>query len=163
MCQYQIWLITYFNKNFSFISTIVICTYIYHISTVNVPRVNVTTNSTPTLNEPLTVQCYATTTTFVDTRVDIVWDLTDDDDDEMVFRTIERATGTLSTDGSRLEFRDSFTIAMLNESYNDDMYKCVVTIFAGTKRISEMADVSLEDLGIFGKHWNVHITVVSVN
>ena len=98
------------------------------------------------------MQCYATTTTFVDTRVDIVWDLTDDDDDEMVFRTIERVNGTLSTDGSRLEFRDSFTIAMLNESHNDDMYKCVVTIFAGTKQISKMANVSLEDLGIFGKH-----------
>ena len=113
---------------------------------------NVTTNSTPTLNKPLTVQCYATTTTFVDTRVDVEWDLTDDDDDEMVFQTTERANGTLSTDGSRLEFRDSFTIAMLNESHNDDMYKCVVTIFVGTKRISEMANVSLEDLGIFGKH-----------
>ena len=124
----------------------------YHISTVSVPRVNVTTNSTPTLNEPLTLVCYATTTTFVDTRVDIKWDLTDDDDDEMVFRTIERANGTLSADNSSLEFRDSFTIAMLSESHNDDMYKCVVIIFAGTKQISEMANVSLEDLGIFGKH-----------
>ena len=126
--------------------------YVYHVSTVSVPSVNVATNSTPTLNEPLTVQCYATTTTFVDSRVDIEWDLTDDDDDEVVFRKIERANGTLSADGSRLEFRDSFTIAMLNESHNDDMYKCVVTIFAGTKRISEMVNVSLEDLGIFGKH-----------
>ena len=126
--------------------------YIYRISTVNVPSVIVTTNSTPTLIEPLTVQCYATTTTFVNTRVDIVWDRTDDDDDEVVFQTTERVNGTLSADGSRLEFRDSFTIAMLNESHNDDMYKCVVTIFAGTKRISEMANVSLEDLGIFGKH-----------
>ena len=126
--------------------------YVYHISTVNVPSVIVTTNSTPTLNEPLTVQCYATTTTFVDTRVDIEWDLTDDDNDEVVFRTIEGANSALSADGSKLEFRDSFTIAMLNESHNDDMYKCVATIFAGTKRISEMANVSLEDLGIFGKH-----------
>ena len=113
---------------------------------------NVTTNSTPTLNEPLTVQCYATTTTFVDTRVDVEWDLTDDDDDEVVFQTIEGVNGTLSADGRRLEFRDSFTIAMLNESHNDDMYKCVVTIFAGTKRSYEMANVSLEDLGIFGKY-----------
>ena len=120
--------------------------------TVSVPRVNVTTNSTPTLNEPLTVQCYATTTTFVDTRVDVEWDLTDDDDDEVVFQTIEGVNGTLSADGRRLEFRDSFTIAMLNESHNDDMYKCVVTIFAGTKRSYEMANVSLEDLGIFGKY-----------
>ena len=126
--------------------------YIYNISTVNVPRVNVTTNSTPTLNEPLTLVCYATTTTFVDTRVDIVWDLTDDDDDEVTFRTIKGANGILNVDTNRLEFRDSFTIAMLNESHNDDMYKCVVTIFAGTRQISKMANVSLEDLGIFGKH-----------
>ena len=112
----------------------------------------VTNTSTPTLNEPLTLVCNASTTTAVDTRVDIEWDLTDDDDDEMVFRTIERANDTLSADGSRLEFRDSFTIAMLDESHNDDMYKCVVIIFAGTREFAEMADVSLEDLGIFGKH-----------
>ena len=108
----------------------------------------VTNTSTPTLNEPLTLVCDASTTT----RVGIEWDLTDDDDDEMVFRMIERANDTLSPDGSRLEFRDSFTIAMLNESHNDDMYKCVVTIFAGSREFAEMANVSLEDLGIFGKH-----------
>ena len=116
------------------------------------PHVTVTNTSTPTLNEPLTLVCDASTTTGVNTRVGIEWDLTDDDDDEMVFRTIERANGTLSADGSRLEFRDSFTIAMLNESHNDDMYKCVVTIFAGGRRFAGMANVSLEDLGIFGKH-----------
>ena len=116
------------------------------------PRVIVTSTSTPTLHEPLTLVCNASTITAVNTRVDIEWDLTDDDNDEVVFRTIERASSTLSADGSKLEFRDSFTIAMLNESHNDDMYKCVVTIFAGTRRFAEMANVSLEDFGIFGKH-----------
>ena len=78
--------------------------------------------------------------------------MTDDDNDEVVFRTIERVNGILNADTNRLEFRDSFTIAMLNESHNDDMYKCVVTIFAGTRGFTQMANVSLEDLGIFGKH-----------
>ena len=119
---------------------------------VDVPRVTVTNTSTPTLNEPLTLLCDASIITAVNTRVDIEWDLTDDDNDEVVFRTINGANGTLNADTNRLEFRDSFTIAMLSESHNDDMYKCVVTIFAGTKRPFEMANVSLEDLGIFGKH-----------
>ena len=118
---------------------------------VDLPQVMMANTSTPTLNEPLTLVCNASTINAVNTRVGIEWDLTDNDEDEMVFRTIERANGTLSADTNRLEFRDSFTIAMLDESHNDDMYKCVVTIFAGTRGFTEMANVSLVDLGIFGK------------
>ena len=125
--------------------------YVIHF-TVNKPHVTVTVNSTPTLYGPLTLQCYATTMTSIDSRVDIVWDLTDDDDNEVVFRMIDRVNSTLNTDGSRLEFRDSFTIAILNESYSDDMYKCTVTIFVGSRRVSEKAGVLLKVLGVFGKH-----------
>ena len=108
--------------------------------------------SIPTLNEALAIVCVATTMIGVDTGVTFVWDLTDSDNDEMEFRTMQIFNSSLNTDTNELEFRDSYTIPMLNESHNDDVYKCTVTINVGGGNLMPgMANVSLEDLGIFGK------------
>ena len=124
----------------------------YIILIVNAPRVMVTNTSTPTLNEPLTIVCVANTMIGVDTGVTFVWDQTDDDDNEVEIQTMQIFNGSLNIDTNRLEFRDSYIIPMLNESHNDDMYKCTVTInVTGGDMVPGMANVSLEDLGIFGK------------
>ena len=124
----------------------------YIILIVNAPLVMVTNTSTPTLNERLTIECVATTMIGVDTGVTFVWERTDDNDDEVEFRMMQIFNSSLNTDTNRLEFRDSFTIKMLNESHNDDLYKCTVTInVGGGDMMPGMANVSLEDLGIFGK------------
>ena len=130
----------------------IIVSFIIIILIVNAPRVMVENTSTPTLNEPLTIMCDASTMNGVDDGVTFVWDLTDENNDEVVFRTMPISNGNLNTDTNRLEFTDSFTIPMLNESHNDDMYKCTVTIDgANGDMVPGMANVSLEDLGIFGK------------
>ena len=126
------------------------CQYIILI--VTRPSVTVTNTSIPTLNEPLTIVCVATTMIGVDTGVTFVWDLTDDDNDEVEIQTMQIFNSSLNTDTNRLEFSDSYIIPMLSESHNDDMYKCTVTINVGSgDLIPGMANVSLEDLGIFGK------------
>ena len=112
----------------------------------------VTNTSTPALNQPLTVVCDASTMIGVDTGVTFVWDLTDNDNDEVEFRMMQIFNSNLNNITNRLEFSDSFNIEMLSESHNDDMYKCTVTInVGGGDMMPGMANVSLEDLGIFGK------------
>ena len=119
---------------------------------VNAPRVMVATTSIPTLNQQLTIVCDATTMIGVDAGVTFVWDLTDSNNDEVVIQTMQIFNSNLNNITNRLEFRDSFTIPMLSESHNDDMYKCTVTInVTGGDLMPGMANVSLEDLGIFGK------------
>ena len=106
----------------------------------------------PTLNEPLTLVCDASTMIGVNTGVTFVWDLTDDDNDEVEFRMMQIFNSSLNNITNRLEFSDSYNIEMLSESHNDDMYKCTVTInVGGGDLMPGMANVSLYNLGIFGK------------
>ena len=122
------------------------------ILVVGTPRVMVTNTSTPTLNEPLTILCVASTMIGVETEVTFVWDRINGDDDEVEIQTMQIFNSSLNTNSDRLEFRDYFTIPMLNESHNDDMYICTATInFTGGDMMPGMANVSLEVLGIFGK------------
>ena len=122
----------------------------YVILIVTKPDVTVTTACTPTLNDPLTVVCNATTTVGVDDGVTFVWELTDEDNDKVEFRSTQIFNGSTDTNG--LVFTDSFTIEMLNEGHNDDLYKCTVTInVRGGDMVPGVANVSLDDIGIFGK------------
>ena len=124
----------------------------YIILIVIAPRVTLENTSTPTLNEPLTVLCSATTMIGVDNGVTFVWELTDGNNDEVVFRTMLIFNSNLNADTDRLEFTDSYTIPMLHESHNDDLYECTVTVnVGGGDMVPGVANISLEVLGIFGK------------
>ena len=100
------------------------------------------------MNKPLTLHCNVTTMTGVNTRVDIIWDRIDDISNKKVIRKVVGANSSLIS-GNKLEYRDSFTIAMLNESHNGIIYQCTVTINYEGRQVLNSANVSLE---IFSKY-----------
>ena len=121
---------------------------------VNKPHVMVSTNATATINEPLILQCDATTMIGVNTGVDIVWDKTDTVSGKKVFRRVVGANSSLN--GNNLEYKDSFTIPMLKESHNGVVYQCTVTINFGGRQVFHSAKLSLK---IFSKY-NGHINCI---
>ena len=88
---------------------------------VPTPSVNVTTLSTQTVGQSLTLQCEVITMRGITSRVDIVWS-----SDDTVLRKINDTTAT--TMNNSLVYTDSYTISQLNTTDDGRVIQCEVVI-----------------------------------
>ena len=114
------------------------------ISLVPFPVLSLTSINSPTLSEPLTLECQATVVRGITSRLDFTW-MRVDDDSEVVLRTVVGANNT----GDSLVYIDSYTTPFLNESDIGAMYFCIISINDGGLDI--LMDSSNFTLDIFSK------------
>ena len=95
--------------------------------TVPYPDLTLTTDITPTLYQPLTLQCEAAIVRGVTSRVDVVW-VRIDNDSEVELQRMEGATSTSAREDDLLLYTDSYTTAVLSVNDNNAVYKCIVSI-----------------------------------
>ena len=116
---------------------------------VPLPDVNVIALSDQTVGQSLTLQCEVTIVRGITSRVDIVWS----SDGEMLQMMNNVSSTTMD---NSLVYTDSYTISMLNTSFNARTYECRVVINANPPTTTSN-NVTLNVNGEYCMHNNMSL------